>query len=101
MGYIKLNENESQSDIKDIDSIELERIYLLSEFQGQGIGEWILRQVISVAKARIKFFMWLGVWEDNPKAIKFHQKLGFNKLGNHPYFIGKDEQTDWLMRLDI
>ena len=45
--------------------------------------------------------MWLGVWEDNPKAIKFHQKLGFNKLGNHPYFIGKDEQTDWLMRLDI
>ena len=101
VGYIKLNENESQSDIKDIDAIELERIYVLSEFQGQGIGEWILGQVISIAKAKNKLYVWLGVWEHNPKAIKFYKRLGFYKFGNHPYFIGKDEQTDWLLRLDI
>lgn len=101
VGYIKLNENESQTDIKDIDAIELERIYVLSDFQGQGIGEWILGQVISIAKAKNRLYVWLGVWEHNPKAIKFYQRLGFYKFGNHPYFIGKDEQTDWLLRLDI
>lgn len=101
VGYIKLNEKEAQSDIKDIDSIELERIYVLAEFQGQGIGEWILRQVISIAKAKNRFYLWLGVWEHNPKAIKFYQRLGFYKFGSHPYFIGNDEQTDWLMRLDL
>ena len=101
VGYIKLNENEAQSDIKDINSIELERIYVLSEFQGQGIGEWILAQVISMAKAKNRSYVWLGVWEHNPKAIKFYQRLGFYKFGSHPYFIGNDEQTDWLLRLDI
>ncbi|WP_348647867.1 GNAT family N-acetyltransferase [Arenibacter sp. F20364] len=101
VGYIKLNENEAQSDIKDRESIELERIYVLSEFQGQGIGEWILAQVISMAKAKNRYYVWLGVWEHNPKAIKFYQRLGFYKFGSHPYFIGSDEQTDWLLRLDI
>ncbi|MDO6604291.1 GNAT family N-acetyltransferase [Arenibacter palladensis] len=101
VGYIKLNENEAQSDIKDINSIELERIYVLAEFQGRGIGEWILRQVITIAKVKNRSYVWLGVWEHNPKAIKFYQRLGFYKFGSHPYFIGSDEQTDWLMRLDI
>ena len=101
VGYIKLNENEAQSDIKDINSIELERIYVLAEFQGRGIGEWILQQVISIAKVKNRSYVWLGVWEHNPKAIKFYQRLGFYKFGSHPYFIGSDEQTDWLMRLDI
>ena len=101
VGYIKLNENEAQSDIKDINSIELERIYVLAEFQGRGIGEWILRQVISISKLKNRSYVWLGVWEHNPKAIKFYQRLGFYKFGSHPYFIGSDEQTDWLMRLDI
>ncbi|MDX1768888.1 MAG: GNAT family N-acetyltransferase [Arenibacter troitsensis] len=101
VGYIKLNENEAQSDINDINSIELERIYVLAEFQGHGIGEWVLRQVISIAKVKNRSYVWLGVWEHNPKAIKFYQRLGFYKFGTHPYFIGNDEQTDWLMRLDI
>ncbi|SMG44067.1 GNAT family N-acetyltransferase [Arenibacter troitsensis] len=101
VGYIKLNENEAQSDINDINSIELERIYVLAEFQGHGIGEWVLRQVISIAKVKNRSYVWLGVWEHNPKAIKFYQRLGFYNFGTHPYFIGNDEQTDWLMRLDI
>ena len=101
VGYIKLNENEAQSDINDINSIELERIYVLAEFQGHGIGEWVLRQVISIAKVKNRSYVWLGVWEHNPKAIKFYQRMGFYKFGTHPYFIGNDEQTDWLMRLDI
>lgn len=101
VGYIKLNENQSQSDIKDSNAMELERIYVLSDYQGQGIGEWILGQVISMAKAKNRSYVWLGVWEHNPKAIKFYQRLGFYKFGSHPYFIGNDEQTDWLLRLDI
>tara|TARA_R110002049_G_scaffold13535_1_gene58989 strand:- start:372 stop:905 length:534 start_codon:yes stop_codon:yes gene_type:complete len=101
VGYIKLNENESQTDIRDSCSMELERIYVLAEFQGQGIGEWIVRQVLSIAKAKNRLYVWLGVWEDNPKAIKFYQRMGFYKFGSHPYFIGNDGQTDWLMRLDL
>lgn len=101
MGYVKLNENGSQSDIKDNNAVEIERIYILGEFQGHGIGAWIMKQVMSMARAKNKVYLWLGVWEVNVKAIKFYERIGFYKFGSHPYYIGKDKQTDWLMRLDL
>ena len=100
-GYIKLNEKGSQSDIKDGNSLEIERIYVLEGFQGQGIGAWMLGRIISMASDKSKNYVWLGVWERNTKAVKFYQRLGFYKFGSHPDYIGRDKQTDWLMRLDL
>ncbi|UOB19446.1 GNAT family N-acetyltransferase [Abyssalbus ytuae] len=100
-GYFKINESGAQSDINDPDSIELERIYVLKDFQGRRIGEKLLKKVISLSKEKKVKFIWLGVWEHNPGAIKFYKRNGFKKFGEHPYAIGKDIQTDWLMRLEI
>lgn len=97
-GYIKLNENGAQTDLRDEEALELERIYVLEAFQGQKIGEWLIGEVQSMAREKHKDFLWLGVWEKNTKAIRFYERQGFSKFGSHPYFIGKDEQTDWLMR---
>jgi len=82
-------------------SIELERIYVLHKFQGQQIGQQMLREAIKLALQFNKEYMWLGVWEKNPEAIRFYQKYGFTKFDTHPYYIGKDKQTDWLMRYDL
>ncbi|WP_299533823.1 GNAT family N-acetyltransferase [Ulvibacterium sp.] len=100
-GYFKLNENLAQTEVKSNSSIELERIYVLNIFQGSGIGAWMLTEIKRIASEKGKHFLWLGVWEKNHKAIRFYQRLGFTKFGTHPYFIGKDKQTDWLMRLDL
>ena len=101
VGYFKLNENDAQSDLKGKDSLELERIYVVPEFQGKGIGNSILQQVKELAAKTTKTFLWLGVWEHNKAAIKFYETNGFSKFGMHPYFIGKDKQMDWLMRYDL
>lgn len=100
-GYFKLNENDSQTDIKATESIEIERIYLLQEFQGMKIGQWMLKQIKIQALAKNKTFLWLGVWERNTGAIGFYKKNGFTEFGKHPYYIGKDKQIDLLMRLDL
>lgn len=100
-GYFKLNENQSQTDLKSKETIELERIYVLQNFQGQQIGKWILNRVKKIAFEKQKKFLWLGVWEENGKAIKFYEKHGFSKFAKHPYYIGNDKQTDWLMRCAI
>ena len=42
--------------------------------------------------------MYLGVWEHNPRAIAFYRKWSFEKVGQHSFMLGDDEQTDWLMR---
>lgn len=100
-GYFKLNENAAQTELKRSDSLELERIYVDEEFQGMKIGAWILQQVIYMAKGKDADFIWLGVWEHNTAAIKFYQRYGFIKFGEHPYYVGDDRQIDWLMRLDL
>lgn len=99
--YFKLNRNEAQSDIKQRDSLELERIYVTENFQGLGLGKQLLKQVKKIAETYDKRFIWLGVWEHNTRAIAFYERHGFYKFGTHPYFIGADEQTDWLMRYDL
>ncbi|WP_411029464.1 GNAT family N-acetyltransferase [Spongiimicrobium sp. 3-5] len=101
VGYFKLNEGNAQTEVKQAESIELERIYVCQEFQGKRIGEWALEEVKKLAREAGKTFLWLGVWEKNLKAIKFYERHGFSKFGTHPYYIGKDKQTDWLMRFNL
>lgn len=101
VGYFKLNENDAQTDLEREDSLELERIYVIREFQGIGLGKCMLQQVKKLASQSIKTFLWLGVWEHNKAAIKFYEINGFSKFGMHSYNIGKDKQMDWLMRYDL
>ena len=100
-GYFKLNRGEGQTDIKDRDSLEIERIYVVKDYQGKKLGQWMMDTIKSLAREQEASYLWLGVWEKNPDAIRFYQKHGFKKFGEHPYYIGKDKQTDWLMRYDI
>lgn len=101
LGYFKLNEDVAQTEIKDKEAIELERIYVKSTYQGKKIGHWILQQIKGMALEQNKSYLWLGVWERNSKAIKFYENNGFIKFGKHPYYIGSDKQMDWLMKFDL
>ncbi len=101
VGYFKLNQNESQTDDKSPNSVELERIYVLQRFQGKQIGKHMLNKAIQLASQSNKKYLWLGVWQKNTNAIRFYEKNGFLKFSTHPYYIGKDRQTDWLMRYKL
>ncbi len=101
LGYIKLNEYEAQTELRTEDGMELERIYVREQFQGNGYGQFMLEKVKSIALANKKAFLWLGVWEKNDKAIRFYHNQNFKQFGTHPYYIGTDKQTDVLMRLDL
>lgn len=101
VGYLKLNYNNAQTDIRDAIACELERIYVSPDYQGRGIGRWMLDRVIELAGIKKKHFVWLGVWQENKDAVRFYEDYGFYKFGTHPYYIGRDKQTDWLMRIDL
>jgi ribosomal protein S18 acetylase RimI-like enzyme len=100
-GFYKINEADAQTDLRDPRALELERIYVISEYQGLGLGRKIIDHVVRKARDLGKGYIWLGVWEENTRAIAFYEDLGFVKFGRHPYFIGTDRQMDWLMRLDL
>lgn len=101
LGYFKLNEHEAQNELREATGMELERIYVVSNAQGQGIGAKILEFVLKIATRKEKEYVWLGVWERNLGAFRFYQRLGFKKFGTHAYYIGNDKQTDWLLKKQL
>lgn len=100
-GYLKLNEYQAQTDIHDPNSIELERIYVISELQGKALGRSLIDKAVETARALGKSYIWLGVWEKNKKAIAFYKKNGFYEIGKHPFFLGEEKQTDFIMRKNL
>ena len=90
-GYLKLNEAQAQTEFQDAASLEIERIYVDKRFQGKGFGQHLIDYAIQMAGRKHKEYVWLGVWEQNEKAIRFYKKNGFYKIGSHSFFMGDDE----------
>lgn len=101
IGYIKLNFMEAQTEQGLNDTLEIERIYVLSEYHGKNVGQLLFQKAVSLAKEEQMDYVWLGVWEKNPKAIRFYEKNGFVAFGTHLFLLGEDEQNDILMKLDL
>jgi ribosomal protein S18 acetylase RimI-like enzyme len=91
----------AQTELVDSTSIEIERIYLLKKYQGKGFGKNLIDFVIEIASNDNLYRIWLGVWSKNKKAIEFYKKLGFIKFDQHLFKLGKDEQLDYLLELNI
>ncbi|HEX2925203.1 MAG TPA: GNAT family N-acetyltransferase [Ruminiclostridium sp.] len=100
-GYLKVNENEAQTEFQGNEGLEVERIYLKKDFQDKGLGSFLLEKAISIAKERNKRYVWLGVWEYNLKAISFYEHKGFKKTGTHYFTMGNEKQTDYIMRKEL
>ncbi|MFY7943041.1 MAG: GNAT family N-acetyltransferase [Crocinitomicaceae bacterium] len=101
IGYLKINHGQAQTELKDQASLEIERIYVLKEFLGKGVGQVLYNRAINIAKQENINYVWLGVWEHNPRAIAFYKKNGFLEFDKHVFKLGDDEQTDIMMRLRI
>jgi ribosomal protein S18 acetylase RimI-like enzyme len=101
IGYLKINFGVSQTDIKDNKSLEIQRIYVIKAFQGRQFGKALYQKAVERAKQKELDYLWLGVWEENPKATEFYEKIGFVAFDKHVFKLGEDEQTDIMMRLDL
>jgi ribosomal protein S18 acetylase RimI-like enzyme len=98
IGYLKVNFGEAQSELQDPNAMEIERIYVLKDYHGQKIGQLLYDQAIAIARESKSQYVWLGVWEENHKALKFYEKNGFVAFDKHIFSLGNDEQTDILMK---
>lgn len=101
IGYLKLNMGKSQTELKDEKAIEIERIYVLNKFHGKNVGQLLYNKAIQQAEAKNADYIWLGVWEENPRAIAFYTKNGFEAFDQHVFKLGDDAQTDIMMKLTL
>jgi diamine N-acetyltransferase len=101
IGYLKLNFGQSQTELKDDKALEIERIYVLKDFHGKKVGQILYEKAIQIASEKKADYVWLGVWEENPRAINFYKKNGFVEFDKHIFKLGNDEQTDIMMKLTL
>ncbi|GGI13541.1 GNAT family N-acetyltransferase [Gottfriedia solisilvae] len=96
-GYLKVNTNDAQSEEMGNESLEIERIYIKKDFQKHGLGKYLLNKALEIAEELNKSKIWLGVWEKNENAIAFYKKMGFVQTGTHSFYMGDEEQIDFIM----
>lgn len=93
LGYLKLNTSEK--------GLEIERIYVRQTAQGTGIGKAMFELSLSLAKTRKAEWLWLGVWQENIKAIEFYKRQGMEVFDTRTFQLGNDPQDDFLMRMRL
>ncbi|EOT29934.1 GNAT family N-acetyltransferase [Enterococcus saccharolyticus] len=96
-GYLKVNTDKAQTEAIAVNALEIERIYIRSTHKRQGLGRYLIDQACNLAVKKGKETIWLGVWEHNQPARAFYQTMGFVRQGQHSFFMGDDEQTDFIM----
>ena len=101
LGYLKLNFKDAQTEKLEENHFEIERIYVLKAFLGQKIGQILFDKAIEIGREKNLEYVWLGVWEENHRAIRFYEKNGFEIFGKHDFVLGEDVQTDLLMKMKI
>ncbi len=101
IGYLKINFGDAQTEIKGDHGLEIERIYVFREYQGKKVGFFLLNFAVEIGRKLGMKYIWLGVWEENLKAINFYKKVGFWQFDSHMFKLGDSMQTDIMMKMEL
>lgn len=101
LGVLKINTGNAETESSLENSLEIQRIYILKESKGLGIGTVFMNLAEKKARELGVSFIWLGVWEKNFPAQKFYTDKGFRRFSEHAFVLGDDIQTDFLMKKEL
>lgn len=101
VGFTKLRWSITPKNMDGRKPLELQRIYVMQEFQGFSIGKMLISHVKSFAREHGYNSVWLQVWQKNTKALKFYQHAGFVVYETTTFQMGMEEHQDFLMRNDL
>ena len=101
VGYVKLREGLVPAQLDTRSSLEIARIYSIQQMIGKGVGKRLMQTCHDIARQKGKTILWLGVWQQNHRAIDFYTSWGFEIFGEQEFILGDDRQTDWLMKKNL
>ena len=96
-GYAQLCFDERPECIQANQPGEIRRFYVHEDFHGKGIAQGLMNAALDALSSRGCDLVWLGVWEQNPRAISFYGKQGFNQVGEQIFTLGSDPQRDLIL----
>lgn len=82
-------------------AIELRQFYLLASQHGTGLAQQLMAWVLDESHARGAHELFLSVFIDNPRARRFYERFGFERVGRYAFMVGEQADEDDIMRLRL
>lgn len=101
IGFALLRTDEHHPAITGARPVMLSQIYLDPAHIGGGIGSTLMRRCLAEAAERGHDTMWLGVWEQNRRAIGFYERWEFRTVGEMLFDFAGQSQRDLVMQRDV
>ena len=80
---------------------QLGQLYVLRPWQGAGVAAALMEWAITTARADGAAALFLTVWEENARALRFYRRHGFAHVGDHDFPVGTQIDRDLIMRLGL
>ncbi|MBI1682486.1 GNAT family N-acetyltransferase [Caulobacter hibisci] len=77
---------------------ELYRIYVLKAHQGGGAGSLLLNTALDWLEQDGPRPLWIGVWSENYGAQRLYGRLGFEKVGEYFFPVGRVQDLEFILR---
>ena len=101
-GYSEIIFNYPTKHISDSQVTKMERLYLLEEFYGLEIGLKLMDFNTKLAQEKKQSGIWLEVWIENFRAIKFYKKVGFEIVGKANFTVSETHSNpNYIMFLEF
>ncbi|MCA8891398.1 MAG: GNAT family N-acetyltransferase [Hyphomonas sp.] len=82
-------------------AVELKRVYVDDGLQGQGIGSRFIDEALAWARSRGAPEMYLSVYSGNLGAQRLYDRLGWEKVAEFLFPVGRHRDLEYLLKLTL
>jgi diamine N-acetyltransferase len=79
---------------------ELKRLYVSRSRIGSGVGRVLFEEALRWLEARGRKPVWISVYSENHRALKFYERWGFKQVGEYEYVVGRSRDRELILRRD-
>jgi ribosomal protein S18 acetylase RimI-like enzyme len=100
VGYVKLGLISLPVE-PSVPALELKQLYVAKDWHGGGVAAELMDWAIAEARARAAKELYLSVYTENWRARRFYERFGFEFHAPYVFMVGKHEDEDMIMRLEL
>lgn len=82
-------------------TIELSKVYVRAGSHGRGVSASLIAATLDAAGETGAAGVWLGVNEQNGRAVRFYEKSGFRIVGKKSFRLGTQLENDFVMERSL
>jgi GNAT superfamily N-acetyltransferase len=96
-GYVKLGPLKLPVE-EDSHALLLDQLYILKPYHGVGIAHALMDWTLEEARRRGAARLYLTVYVENHRALRFYDRYGFEAVGRYDFMVGNHADEDVIMR---